>query len=327
MADAQNRNPRYFPIDKGLYEVAPGLRPLGFDLGQGDFDKKIFQIDAQFSEFRKNKIASRKEKLGKYYATRDLRPAVEKAAVFFLIRRLPEESPEIFTLEPGDAWTLLCRHTQDVIRVSHQGELLDYRSSEDVGPQPTSALDALALQVPEDLALTSREGEKDWLSLLHLCSPSHWAAEDKIGLDFGAVHRPIPHIDKITRVSSQLVEAMIHKGPFVRFVWSFVTDQRLNHHPVAPPGWSQAEWKGRTFDLSQDCPFHFRVERQVIWGLPEVQASLFTIRISFWSGLEVKAHPVYRDQLLSALRSMSPESRVYKGVQHCFDDLVNWLQS
>lgn len=325
MITTKNTDPRYFPIDKGLYEVVPGLRPLGFDLGQGDFDKKIFQIDSQFPEFRRNKIECRKERLGKYFAKKELSAEVENGLVLFLIERLPSEYPGFFKLEKLEHYKLQCLHTKDVITVSQDGKLVSFQAQEDVGPEVTNPIDALALQVPEDLALTSRDGQNDWLSMLHLCSPSHWAAEDKIGLDFGAVHRPIPHIEKITKVSSNLVEAMINKGPFVRFVWSFVTDQRLNHHPIAPPQWDQASWKGRTFDLSQGCPFHFRVERQVIWGLPSVQASLFTIRVSFWSGQEVKDHPEFRNQLISALKSMSPESRVYKGLHHCFEDLLNWL--
>lgn len=118
---------------------------------------------------------------------------------------------------------------------------------------------------------------------------------------------------------------MITKGPFVRFVWSFVTDTRLNHHIIAPEGIDQDEWKGRSFNIESPEPFYFRMERQVTYGFPEIQASLFTIRLHFIPGSEIKADEKMRTQLLSALYSMTPESRVYKGVAHCFEPLTQYL--
>ena len=120
---------------------------------------------------------------------------------------------------------------------------------------------------------------------------------------------------------------MIHKGPFVRFIWSFVTDKRLNHHPTPPPGADPVIWRGRTFNEFQYTPFYFRIERQVTYGFPEVEASLFTIGVTFLSGHEVRNNPHQRDQLISALESMTPESRVYKGVAGCFDQLIAWLKA
>jgi hypothetical protein len=105
-----------------------------------------------------------------------------------------------------------------------------------------------------------------------------------------------------------------------------VTDQRLNHHPQAPPDQDPQTWKGRSFDADQANPFFLRIERQITWGLPEAQASLFTIKLSFWSGLEIRADASKRDLLLGALESMSPATRRYKGVDACFDELTEWLR-
>ncbi len=318
---------RYFPIEKNLYEVSPGLRPLGTDLGWGRFDGCFFQIDDSFPEARSNKIACRKEDVEKYFVTKDLSTETHASIVRFMMCRLPQEYPEKFRLEEApDRQILHCSHTGDRLEVNAAGDLLHFSSPEDVGPEVRDAIDALQLQVQEDIALTSRSAGKNWLSLLHLCSPSHWSARDKIGLPFTAVHMPIPGIDRVNRVADQLVDVMIHKGPFVRFVWSFVTDERLNHHPDAPPGVDPLVWKGRSFHSGANPPFYLRVERQVLFGLPEVESSLFGIRISFWSGQEIKDDGNKRQQLLGALRSMTPESRVYKGVAPCFEELVAWLE-
>ena len=87
----------------------------------------------------------------------------------------------------------------------------------------------------------------------------------------------------------------------------------------------QIIWTGRTFNEEQSIPFYFRVERQTTFGFPEDESSLFTISVSFLTGHEVKNDPKMRDQLVSALLSMTPEARIYKGVESCFDKLVGWL--
>ena len=323
-----NLDPKYFPIERGEYVVAPGLRSLGYDFGNGDFDQKIFHISSKFSEYRKNKLECRSERLSKYYCTKDLSKERINVLSRFLIDQYTKEYPQYFIFRDG---VLNCAHTGDKIIVDHNFDFVSFHSTEMISPPVTDLIDALAIQVEEDIALVCRsvDGEriKDHLGLLHLCSPSHWAAEDKIGMNFFDIHVPIPGIDKINRVAEKLVETMINKGPYVRFIWSFVTDQRLNHHPTPPPGVDPVSWKGRSFNNDSAIPFYFRIERQVMWGFPHVDSSLFTIGVTFMSGLEVKHNPYQRDQLISALKSMSPESRVYKGVAGCFDDLISWLEN
>lgn len=321
--------PRYFPIERALYEVAPGLKPLGFDFGNGRHDAHIFQIGDNFHEYRKNKILCRNERLSKYYLQQNFSRERQKHLTQLIVENLLNDHPEFFRLQDR---RLDCLHTGDVIEFNEQWALASFHSGSSEQTQITTpitdSLDALSMQVQEDITVTCRdEHRKDHLGLIHLCSPSHWAAEDKIGLSFYQIHSPIPGIEKINKIAENMVEAMINKGPFVRFIWSFVTDKRLNHHTVAPPSWNATEWKGRSFNLNQTEPFYFRVERQVVFGMPQVDCSLFTIRISFINGSEIKNSPLWRSQLLGALNSMTQESRQYKGVAGCFDELTTWLQS
>ncbi len=315
---------RYFPLDRGLYEVAPGLFPLGYDFGNGENDKKIFQIENDFQHFRDNKIEGKKERLSKYLISRSLPDDVRSVAINWFLVRLATEWPQYFQLNSvGEQTKLMCSLTNESFVFDQLGNL--EASNTSLHPEPNDALEALGFLIPEDFAILSRENQKDQISYLHLFSPSHWAAEDKIGLNFHDIHSSIPGSDRLVKASTNLVEAMIHKGPFVRFVWSFVTDERLNHHPVAPPGVDPVAWRGRSFDASRKNPFSLRIERQVTYGLPEVEAALFFIKISFWSGLEIKADSQKRNLLISALQSMTPESRVYKGVKDSCDDLISWL--
>jgi hypothetical protein len=119
------------------------------------------------------------------------------------------------------------------------------------------------------------------------------------------------------------VDAMVNKGPFVRFVWGIESDARPNHHPDPPPGEDSKVWDGRDFSQGR---FWVRAERQVIWGLPDVNAALFTIKVCHTPGEEVLADPSMRDSLISALESMSPESREYKGLTRGWEDLMRLLK-
>jgi hypothetical protein len=322
-------NPKYFPIERGEYAIAPGLRPLGYDFGNGDFDKKVFQITSNFKTYRQNKLECRKERLSKYFLMHDLGENRVNVFTRYMFNQLVTEYPNIFKF---DGIILHCLHTGDKIAVDPNYDFVEFmHEGPAIEPKVEHIIDALSLQVEEDIVLMCRSVEKDqtrdYVGMLHLCSASHWAAEDKVGRNFFDIHIPIPGIDKINRVADRMVETMINKGPYVRFIWSFVTDQRLNHHPMPPPEWDLIKWRGRTFNKELAIPFHFRIERQITWGFPEVECALFTIGVSFMSGAEVKANDYQREQLISALKSMTPESRVYKGVDKCFDELIGWLEN
>jgi dimethylamine monooxygenase subunit A len=325
---------RYFPVEPGPYQVAANLRNLGTDFGNGPADARAIQIDSEFLRYYQNKIECRRERLGKYYATSHLKAPVAVASCRFLIERLLEEYPALFRWSasgstPGTG-ILHCSLTKQNL-VFDQYEFVSPRI-EQGGPIESAyqdGFDALVCQIPEDMAIVQREGEKDWLGAIHLCAAGHWAAEDKIGKDFPAVHSPVPHITPITRAARAMVHAMIHKGPFVRFVWGFGSDNRLNHHPVPPSDWEPSAWKGRSFTSVPpgECPFYLRLERQVTYGLPEVEAALFFIRVYYIDGREIRNNPEERDRLLTSLRTMDPQSQSYKGLTDSMAPLLDWLAS
>lgn len=321
--------PRYFPIERGLYEVTAGLKPLGTrsrDFENGIYDSMVFQFDGSFREKRQAKLTARRENLQKYHGLLEPLPAEATAsAVHALIQRLVTEWPAHFEWDPTQL-TLSCRLTAERLWFNAGGELLEVEGGP-ADPPYLNAFDALACQFSEDCALLV-EGSGDGKTvMLHVCSPSHWAPAEKLGLSFLEMHGPVPHFERVAKAMPALLDAMVSKGPYVRFVWSFVTDTRLNHHPVAPPGADPVLWRGRSFDSSLDTPFYLRVERQVTLPLPESRASLFFIGLSFLSGATIRDNVKFRTQLLSALRSMSREARLYKGVEHCFDELTQWLEA
>jgi len=315
---------RYFPIRSGRYDVAPALRPFGTPFGNAAADEHAFQLDNEFPRYRANKLECRLERPGKHVATGDLEPRVATAVVGHFIERLVTEHPTCFqrNFTADGGCRLECELTGDRLAFDAQMRLLGTVSELSY----YDALDALVCQVQEDLAIVCQAPDgTDRLAAYHICAPSHWCPEAKYGRGFAAIHAPVPGIEVVNRVAGSMVEAMIHRGPFVRFVWGIDTDRRLNRHPEAPQGMAEADWTSPPFDVESTAPVIFRVERQVTWGLPDASAALFLIRPYLTEGTLVRADAQQRHSLCSALRGMSPESREYKGISDYTDALLRWL--
>ncbi|MBD2342554.1 heme-dependent oxidative N-demethylase family protein [Anabaena subtropica] len=318
----------YFPLMNGRYEVKPGMEAFGCDLGNGQADKQVFQIDECFADYRQAKLLARGERLSKYYQTCNYTQAVGGAIARLIIERLIQEHPQHFDLhQTANTWQFHSYLTQETLYLNADLELQQVSTlGSPVFPAYASTLDALAAQLQEDLTVICRSADgSNWLSAVHLCYPNHWSAEEKIGRDFAAIHAPVAGMEKINRRAEAIVNTMIARKPTVRFAWGLSTDTRLNHHPEPPPNVSASQWQGRKFDL-QSPRLYLRIERQVIWGLPEYDTALFTIRTYFRDCSVVKQDSVLRSKLYAAVESMSAESLIYKGLAESRDSILQWFR-
>ena len=284
--------------------MAPGLTKLGKDHGGGEADALLFQFDNTFNRFRAAKLASRQEQFDRYVVAHDLSDDVAMEIGCFMAGRLVEEHPAFFASDYKDG---------DIrLRASLTGETISVAR----GP---ALLDALACQVQEDLAIvrTSPDG-KHWLAYVHVCLPNGWAPAEKVGGTFAAVHEPVAGMAEMNRRGDHFVTAMVRATEgLVRFAWGVTFTDRLNLHPDHPP---------TPFDPAHPRAF-LRVERQTIWGFPQVGAALFTIRPYLYDLADLRRDPAARDPLVSALRTMPPASQAYKGIAPHADALLAWLTS
>jgi hypothetical protein len=283
----------YFPFLRGSYDVNPNLKLLGTDFGNGAADGHAFQIDSEYTRFVASKARSLADAPERCVMESDLSDEVATAALRAMANRLVLEHPHWFSLVDAELRSSLFEST---IRLDQD---------------PKANLDLLMRNVQEDVAIVAWDGVRDWTAYIHVCSPSHWAPESKIGNSFVQVHAPVPGFEKINPASAGLVQGMIHKGPFVRFVWTLTDDTELNHHPVHA--------KSPLFTSDE---FWLRYERQVMIGLPEANAALFFIRVGFVSAADIRKDPATMDALRTTLHGMSPEIRAYKGLQHGWDNLM-----
>ena len=321
-----NDSAYYFPLAHGRYEVKPGLVRFGTDFGNGNADRQVFQFDSSVAHYRQMKRLARAEQLSKYYQTHNYTNAVASAIARFIVHRLVQEHPQQFQLTSQTDGTLrvYSQLTEETLYLDAAYQLQQVQAVESVEPPYVSTFDALASQLQEDVTVVSRSGDSHWISAIHLCYPNHWSAEAKIGRDFATVHAPVAGMTAMNQRGSAIVQTMITRKPSVRFAWGFSTDTRLNHHPVPPAGVTIDTWQGRAFN-PQTPQLYLRIERQVVWGLPDCDAALFTIRTYFRDCHVIKQDPKLRANLVSALNSMSPEALVYKGLNGSRDAIIAWL--
>lgn len=317
---------RYSPFRNGKYEVSPRLQALGTSFGNGAADARLLQLDTEFPAYRENKLACRRECPEKYFRTQEYDPDVSALVARTLLEELARDYPALFQVRPQgkEGVDVACSLTGETLRFGPGMTRVDAVGPEPISPGYADALDALACQVQEDLAVVSTQEGRDWLSAVHVCSPSGWAPAEKIGQDFAALHDPVPGMEALRPLAGKLVDLIVHRGPHVRFVWGISPDRRLNRHPEPPAEISPEAWRG-SYDWSNPSPFVVRVERQCLYPLPQVGASLFCIRLSFIEAAELREDAERRALLREALLTMSPASRAYKGITECFEPLIAWL--
>ncbi len=314
----------YWPFSSGDYEVKAGLHRLGTEFGNGRIDDVEFQIDQGWLRHRREKLAARSECLDKYVVETGCTAAAMGALVCHLIQTLVREHPVHFQrVEELPGFALRCALSGETLHFDRNWRLTGVQGA-GVTPAYRSAFDAVACQIQEDLALVEVHGGGDRVTALHLCLPNHWAARDKIGGDFNAVHGPVPGTTKIQRKSRALVPSLASRGPFVRFAWGLATDTRLNHHPDSPPDWPDELWRGRQFGAPGAGMF-VRVERQVTVPLAPVSAFLFIIHTYFEDVRALDA--ALQERLAAAVVSMTLQTRRYKGIDDHALDAIERLRA
>ncbi|WP_034340323.1 heme-dependent oxidative N-demethylase subunit alpha family protein [Deinococcus misasensis] len=181
-------------------------------------------------------------------------------------------------------------------------------------------LDALALTVQEDLVVLREHPEGHHSAeALSVCFPSGWSPAEKLGRNFDFIHGPVAENARLLRSSRNLMQALFHKGPFVRFGWGLSTSGDLNAHPSLPKKPVPHEDIGNGVFL--------RMERQTTLALPEQGRALFTIRIYMNSLNErLQKDPALRPRLIRLLKSVHPEVIKYKGMQDLLVPVLGHLE-
>lgn len=180
---------------------------------------------------------------------------------------------------------------------------------------------ALALSVQEDFVILRDLGNDDEAECLCVAFPSHWNPNEKIGQNFSELHRPVADAEALLKSHRPVMNALFHKGPFIRFVWGLSADARLSQHPALP----QRALKECSPDaLAQQLTF--RTERQVSCPLPHNRC-LFTVRVAVQPLQEALYNAERRRRMGTALALMDDALLAYKGLTTWRESLLAYLNA
>lgn len=256
--------------------MQPGLFRFGTDFGNGAFDQQFFPRDATLA-----------------------RGVQEK-------RRVLSQHPERTSLaaETDAELAALEAARQFVVRTAKSEGYPDWSSL---------SLKQLAPELAEDFAVLTRA---DRAVLVHVCFPSGWRPDAVLGQSFAGIHQHVPAFRAVADKAPSLVEAMLKRGPYVRFVWTITADDELDHHPE----------QGRRAPWTEHTPRGFlRVERQTTVPLADGAASLFLIRTYLYGFDALSA--AERATLASALEQMPQEIAAYKRLTTAVPRALELLRS
>jgi len=169
------------------------------------------------------------------------------------------------------------------------------------------------------------DGATGTLPWLCVCVPSHWAPEDKLGLDFAAVHRPVADNAALIAASQQLVALATSGDCWERFVWTLSPSARHDQHPRRHP---RAPWP----DVADSAEFArrcwLRAERQTFFPVGRgTRQAVFAIRVMLQPLTEAVQAPGHARRLHDSLASMSPAVLDYKNLAVAREPLLRWLES
>lgn len=203
------------------------------------------------------------------------------------------------------------------------------------GFDPAPALAAIAARsasapgVPVELACEEDfavlDGETGTLPWLCVSVPSHWAPEEKLGLDFATLHGPVADNAVLLAASRQLVTLATGGDCWERFVWTISSsghyDQHPGRHPRSPwPATSDAE------EFARGC--WLRAERQVFFPVGQgTRQAVFAIRVMLQPLVEFVAGPAQAQRMHDSLATMSDAVLTYKSLVAAREPLLRWLKA
>jgi len=326
-ADLSDVQPAFYhPFASGKYEVGPGLFKFGHDFGNGAADQRVFQLDGQFSRYRSAKLEARLQNLQDYVLSHNDSQQMAGGTEEFIARRLAHDYPTLFELNDRNdgCKTIRCELTDEVLCFDADWQLISEQTQYRAEPAYISALDALACQIQEDLALVCTSNGRNWVGALHICLPSHWIPREKIGRDFAEVHDIVPGMEQMNHDQEKFVNTMLNaKNGLVRFAWGIQIGEKLSRPYYAE---DQVDASAQPVRLNLDrSNTYVRVERQTLWATGH-GAALLTIRPYLIDLKSIRAEQGLAEPLANAIAEMSPESAQYKGVALIRRQLIDWIR-
>ena len=305
----------YIPTE---YSVKPGLKKLE--------DDPHFIIDEWYPDYRNEKMDARYEDLEKYYIEKPAKTglrakeqqsthnALMKTITLWMAETLAKKYKKISFRSEQENYVLHNDYSNESVWVDEDLDVLQIikspnyiysnkRSEKFPDPPYKNLFDALCSQIQEDVCIM----RNDELVANHVCLPSWWCPDERMGMSMREIHDKVPGMDKTAY--EHIWNACLHKGPYLRYNWTLTDTPILNQHP--------SKNIGKNFDRGS---LFLRIERQVLQGFPDVDGVLFLIHT--YVGEVRTLEKKQRKTLANVIDNMTDEELEYKGLTDKKKDII-----
>ena len=185
--------------------------------------------------------------------------------------------------------------------------------------------DALALICQEDIVIMRLLPDgRHRAESLHVLLPSTWNPAEKYLQSFATIHEPVADSARLIASASNVMKAIVSKGPYLRFGLSLTTLPALDSHPDHDKPWDPA-WLDDLDLLAANVTV--RIERQTTCPFPDLRRALFTVRICNTPLMQLESdRPDLIARLAVILRSASPAVLAYKDIAHYATPVAEWCE-
>jgi dimethylamine monooxygenase subunit A len=301
---------KHLALDEGAYDLKMNVRQLAPDC----------VIDVDPAEYARE-LALKDEILADdyryYYQALPGSEAMQWETIAVLLPNMAHYYPEHFALTmDGDRWRWMNRllGTETVFTLGDPATL------------PLPPLDWVGRQVQEDLCVMDGNDPGSPLVAGHLCFPSGWCLDDKMGRSFLAIHGPVPMFaEKIGRPADLMMQRVKVGRATARVNWTIHPSDRLNCAPVMKQRYAH-EHAGITPENAGER-YYLRSEWQTFVRYPRTNAVLFTIRTRVAALTVALADAEDARRLAILLRTMPPAMLAYKSLTYHKETLLAYLEA
>lgn len=246
------------------------------------------------------------------------------------LRRLRPGAPQLTRLDPASALGVEKRSVLEQGQSRHAVPGFDPAPALEAIAEKASASHVAAdaglppeLAFEEDLAVL--DGATGTLPWMCVCVPSHWAPEEKLGLDFRSVHAPVADNAALLAASNRLVALATGGECWERFVWTLSPSCRYDQHPARH---ARVDWPSVDDSAAFAARTWLRAERQTFFPVGRgTRQAVFTIKVMLAPLARAVDSREKAARLHDALASMDDAVLGYKGLTPARAPLLPWLKA
>ena len=172
----------------------------------------------------------------------------------------------------------------------------EQRSTSQIGRNVSSIKD-LALMMQEDVAIL-HQGRLEACCFMF---PSGWAPEDKVGMSFAELHRPVADGERLRASADVITRLMCGEHCYHRYVWGLANSGMLSAHP---------RYNDKKQNIESINDIWFRYEHQITAPVEMGLTSLFTVDVQLVPYCSLAEG--HRRRIVESVNSMSPNVLKYK---------------